>query len=410
MNSYLALLSDRRFLCFWGGFTISVAGDAMTRVALVWYVLDRTGSSAALGLLTFCSFAPIVVGGLVAGWVLDRFDRRGVMIVDSVVRGLAVLSIPLAEAADILTLPHIYAVATVHGFLMMIPLAGVPTILPSIVPAERLGTANALETLGYTMSGMIGAPAAGLLVAGIGAPGVLWFDAASYFAFATLLATVRLEPRAVSPKTPEIRQATGFGAPLRLLFGQPILLGTTLMYLVLNIGGGALLVWLPLWAATAPDGGPGLYGGLMGTIAAGQLVSATATGFLPASAPQGRLICMALAIVGLSVLPFAVGAPLPVLFIGMAAYGIAYAPLTILGQTLRMQLIPSELRGRGFALLRMAMQSGNPIGGLFAGLLIPIVGISAAILCTAALAIGPAVAGALVRPLWRARASELMPD
>jgi hypothetical protein len=43
VTAYLTLLSDRRFLAFWGGFTISATGDAMTRVALVWYVLDKTG-------------------------------------------------------------------------------------------------------------------------------------------------------------------------------------------------------------------------------------------------------------------------------------------------------------------------------------------------------------------------------
>lgn len=403
MNGYLGLLSDRRFLAFWGGFTISAIGDATTRVAMVWYVLDRTGSSAAIGLLTFCFAAPVVVGGLVAGWVLDRFDRRGVLIADCLLRGLAILSVPLAEAAGALTLPHVYAVAALHGFLMMIPLAGVPSILPSLVPAERLGTANALESLSYSMSMMIGAPLAGLLVARLGAPAVLWLDAASYFAFAALLTTVQLGVAAPPARS---RPAAGYGAPLRLLLGQPILLATTLMYLVLNLGGGALLVWLPLWVA-ATDGGPGLYGRLLGAMALGQLLSAAAIGLLPATAPQGRLICLALLVLGLSVLPFALAAPAPALFAGLLLYGAAYAPLTILAQTLRMRLIPAELRGRTFALLRMLMQSGGPVGGLAAGLLIPTAGLGAAILATAALAIGPALAGLLVAPLRRARAAAL---
>src|SRR5260370_18273281 len=70
-----------------------------------------------------------------------------------------------------------------------------------------------------------------------------------------------------------------------------------------------------------------------------------------------------------------------------------------------MRLIPPELRGRCFALLRMLMQSGNPLGGLVAGVLVPLAGLPATILATAFLAIGPAVAGALVAPLLRARGS-----
>jgi len=410
MRGYLRLLADRRFLAFWGGFTISVTGDAMTQVALVWYVLDRTGSSAALGLLAFCLAAPVVAGGLAAGWLLDRFDRRTVLIVDSLFRGIAVASVPAAAAAGVLTLTHVYAVATLHGFLMMIPLAGVPSILPSIVPGERLGAANALETLSYSMSSVIGAPFAGLLVAGIGAPAVLWIDAASYFAFAGLLFGIRLaEPESAAtslaaggPRTP-----IGYRAPVRLLLRQPVLLATTLMYCVTNIGNGALLVWLPLWVSDLPDGGAALYGRLLGAMAVGELVSSALVGLLPATAPQGRLICWALVALGLSVLPFAAGTPVPGLYAGMMLYGAAYASLTILAQTLRMRLIPAALRGRTFALLRMLMQSGRPVGGLAAGLLIPAAGLGAAILATAALAIGPATAGFLVAPLRRARAADL---
>lgn len=404
MSGYFSLLSNRRFLAFWSGFTISATGDAMTRVALVWYVLGKTGSSEALGLLTFCSTAPVILGGLVAGWVLDRFDRRTVLIADSTFRALVVMSVPVADAVGLLTLPHVYAVALVHGFLMMIPLAGVPAILPSLVPAERLGAANALEILGYTISAMMGAPIAGLLIGRIGAPGVLWLDGASYVTFAVLLTTVRLAlhdaPAAAATSS------GGYRPALALLVSQPILLATTLMYLVLNIGSGALLVWLPLWAASV-GGGADLYGRLLGVFALGQLASATAAGFLPATAPQGRLICLALAAAGLAVAPFASAAPLPVLFACMATYGAAYAPLTILGQTLRMRLIPPELRGRSFALLRMLMQSGNPVGGMAAGLLVPLTGLPATILATSLLALGPAVAGALVTPFRRARASAL---
>jgi MFS family permease len=406
MKAYLSLLSDYRFLAFWGGFTISAMGDAMTRVALTWYVLEKTGSSEALGLLAFCSTAPVVVGGLVAGWALDRFDRRTLLILDSVFRGTVVASVPMAQELGVLTLPHIYIVALVHGFLMMIPLAGVPSILPSIVPAERLGTANALEILSYTMSGMIGAPLAGILVVHIGAPGVLWVDAASYLAFALLLTTVQLGRR-VAPKSGAATTSAGYGAALKLILAQPILLATTLMYLVFNLGGGALLVWLPLWAAAMPDGGAEIYGQLLGAMALGQLMSAIAAGFLPATAPQGRLICLALLAAGIAVVPFALSPPLALLFAAMALYGAAYAPLTILAQTLRMKLIPPDLRGRSFALLRMLMQSGNPVGGLMAGLLVPLAGLPATILATACLAIAPAMAGALVAPLRRARASAL---
>ena len=80
-----------------------------------------------------------------------------------------------------LALWHVYAVAAVYGFLMMIPLAGGPTIVPTLVPREQLPTANALEMLSFTLGGVIGPPLAGLLIARTGAPNVVILDVRNRF-------------------------------------------------------------------------------------------------------------------------------------------------------------------------------------------------------------------------------------
>src|SRR5215203_1746912 len=116
-----ALVAFRRF---WLAFTCSVVGDAMTRVALTWFVYDTTGSARDVGWLLLCYTGPVVVGGLVAGSLLDRFDRRRVMAIDNLLRGAAVAAIPVLDATGRLAIWHVYAVAAVYGFLMMISLAG----------------------------------------------------------------------------------------------------------------------------------------------------------------------------------------------------------------------------------------------------------------------------------------------
>ena len=86
-SPYADLLRDPPFRRFWAGLLVSATGDELTKVALVWFVYEQTGSAAALGILMLCLTGPIVIGGFVAGWLLDRFDRRLVMTVDNVVRG-----------------------------------------------------------------------------------------------------------------------------------------------------------------------------------------------------------------------------------------------------------------------------------------------------------------------------------
>jgi MFS family permease len=397
-ENYRQIFRNRSFRLFWCGFSFSVLGDAMTRVALTWFVYETTGSAEALGWLMICYTGPIIIGGLLAGTLLDRFDRRAVMVVDNVVRGLAVALVPLLYALGRLEVWHIYAVAAVYGLLMMISLAGGPSLVPSLVPREHLATANALEMLSWTLGGVIGPAIAGVLIVWVGAPNVVIVDAVSYFAFALALAGTRLadEPRGAHEAG---RQEYKLGHAVQLLLKNRVLLSTTLMFMAFNIGGGALSVWLPILSDQALGGGPRLYGALLGVLALGEVASALLAGGLALPLSLGTLICLAQTLSGASLGLVLAGRSAWIVGLGLALFGAFSSPLTIWAQTLRMQIIPERLRGRSFALLRMLMQSGNPIGGAIAGILLPALGLSAMIGLSAIVVGLPGLIGYRVREL-----------
>lgn len=377
IGSYGIVWRQRAFRWFWLGFSFSVIGDMMTRVALTWFVYETTGSAQALGWLNFFYTGPVIVGGFVAGWLLDRFDRRRVLLVDSLIRGAAVALIPLLHALGRLELWHIYLVAAAYGTLMMIALAGSPALVPDLVDKHHLATANALETLSYTLGGVIAPPIAGLLIARIGAPNVLILDVLSYLAFALALTQIRPHRAELTPDpTPTHRPATGFAAALRLFLGNRVLFTTTVMYMVANIGLGCLFVWLPVFADQRLAGGAELYGLLLGVMAVGEVISSVWAGSVSLSRPLGTMICLFLSLSGLTLLLFWLGETIWVAGLSLALFGLFTAPLTIWAQTLRMQIIPEGLRGRVFALLRLLMQGTTPIGGLLAGTLLPLWGLS----------------------------------
>ena len=403
-GAYRDVLGQHAFAMFWGGFSLSVAGDAMTRVALTWFVYETTQSAIAVGWLAFFYTAPVVGGGLVAGWLLDRFDRRKVMIIDSVMKAAAIISVPLLHGAGMLELWHVYTVAAIYGLMVMVPLAGTPAMLPDLVAPNRLNTANALETLAYTLSGVIGPPIAGILIASWNAPSVLYIDAVTYLLFAAALVTVRPRPR--EPQTADVtgeKNDRGLGAAFRLLLKNRILLSTTAMYMFANIAVGAVLVWLPIYASRELDGGPQLYGILLGNIAAGEVVGSLLAGSLDRTRLSlGTMICAAQFAAGLAMASMLAQTSLGLTVVCLAFYGAFSAPLTIWAQTLRMKIIPEHQRGRTFALLRMLMQSTNPLGGLLAGFLLPVVGMAWVITISAA-AIGlPGVFGYRVEELRQA--------
>lgn len=210
VSNYREVFRSRPFAYFWSGFALSDIGDAKTRVALTWHVWDATGSTAALGFLSFLYMAPIVVGGLVAGWLLDRYGRRNVILVDNLVRGAVVAVIPILAALGSLEVWHAYAVAAIYGSLMMISLAGGPALIPSLVSREHLSTANAMETIGFTASRTLGPTVAGFLIVVMGPANVLIIDAVSHLLFAALLIRVPSDKKTASESSGE-SQGYGIG-------------------------------------------------------------------------------------------------------------------------------------------------------------------------------------------------------
>ena len=385
-GGYRQILKNRDFRLFWLSFTCSVLGDAMTRVALTWLVYDLTGSARALGVLAFTYTAPVIIGGLLAGLILDRFDRRQVMMIDNIIRGVAMLAIPLLYATGALALWHIYAVSLVYGSLLMLTLAGSPSLVPELVDESLLTIANALETLSYTLSGVVGPPIAGLLISLINAPNILIFDALSYFLFAIVLWVIRTSALdkpvtriAATPRLFYLQDA------VRLLMHNKVLLSTTLMFMTANLGLGGLVVWLPILADQVLNGDAQLYGLLLGALAFGEVASAFLAGAVRLPFQLGKGIALAQVASGMALAILLFGQNISLAIVGLGLLGFFSAPLTIWAQTLRMKIIPVELRGRTFALLRTLMQSTNPIGGAFAGILLPLVGIPAMIGLSAAL-------------------------
>ncbi|WP_165977812.1 MFS transporter [Nonomuraea diastatica] len=359
---YRRALSRRDFRVLWLGSSFSLVGDGMTFVALTWLVLSQPDGVQQLGLLTVCYTLPVFVGGLLTGPIMDRFDKRHVLAADSAVRGVAMALIPIVSLVGEVPVALPFIVAAVYGLFKMVPLAGFPAAIPDLVPEEDRDAANALESLSFSLSGMIGPALGGFLISRFGSEIVLAFDAVSYALFAVAALAVR------RPLTPDLPESPSDAARprstiLRLLRDR-VLVVTTLVFMAFNIAVGMLLVTGPWLAKTQLQGGSQALGLLLAALSAGELAGAAVAG---ARAPQARPI-RAIAMVQL----IAAGgflalltAPLTItVAAGFLIIGMFSAPMTVWAQSLRMARIPAPLRGRGFAILRTLMQVAPPIGAV----------------------------------------------
>lgn len=354
-------LSVRPFRRVWIGATISAAGDAGSWVALVALALRTV--HADLPLLVVLYTAPVAAGGWLAGWALDRFERKTVMIVDSFLRGVVFASVPLALALGGLGAPQLYAVAAAYGLCKMVTLAGFPSLIPALVPDHCLDQANALEGLSYGLASLVGATLAGVAVATVGAAWVVAFDALSYVVMALSLASVtpgRL--RSTSPRS--TRTKTSIAAIVGLAWRDPVLRDTTIMFALFNVGDGALLVFLP-HRAVALGLGSGGYGFLVAATTGGELIAATVLARRTWKHPLGASIAIAQAMTaGFVLLLLVPSAVLTV--VALLLVGVCSAPMTAWAQSLRMRRVEPEHHGRLFAVLRTTMQGTPPLGAILA--------------------------------------------
>jgi MFS family permease len=260
-----------------------------------------------------------------------------------------------------------------------------------------------METLSYTLSGLIGPPLAGLLIAWLGAPNVIILDAVSYFIFAITLFGISMREPEPSPQQ-QTNSSYGVMDAVRLMLGNKVILSTTLMFMAANVGLGAMTVFLPLVSNQIAEDSSQVFGMLLGALALGEVLSAWLAGSLSLTMPLGKRIAFAQILSGLSLLFLVAGSSFGLAAIGLFLLGFFSAPLTIWAQTLRMQVIPPDLRGRTFALLRTLMQGATPLGGALAGFLLPIFGIPI-IVGLSSLVIGsPGLAGLQIKELVSAAA------
>jgi MFS family permease len=415
MSRYLALLRRRDYALLWGGATISALGDGMSFVALVWLLVERGGGAGEIGLLSAIYTAPVIVGGLVAGVILDRFDRRRVIAADNVVRGLAIASVPIAAALGVLTTVQLFVVAAIYGLLFMTSIAGIPSLIPTLVGEDELTTANAMESITYGIAGLIGPGVAGVVIAVLDATTVLAIDAVTYGVFVVCLLLMRAgsmpAAHAAAPGFEPVPSAgRGLGPAVRFVLGAPAILVITIMYMGLNVAGGISSVAIPIYTTNVLVGDSTTYGLILSVMTGGELLGLVVIGAIGWRWPLGRSIAAAATVSGLILGLMVLRPGLLLTLVILGASGFTESSLTPWAQTIRMRLIPPALRGRVFALLRTAMQSTRPIGAVAGGMLLAGGDVTPALALISLLVLVPGALGLVAPALGPVATAEPQPD
>ncbi|MFE5584326.1 MFS transporter [Kitasatospora sp. NPDC056531] len=387
---------QRSFLALWSAHTVSQFGTQITLFVIpVLALATLSATPGQLGLVSAAETVPFLLVGLPAGALLDRWDRRRVMVVADLGRAVAICVLPLGYALDALSVPLLCAVAFVTGvFTVFFDIAD-QSLLPSVVSRAQTADGNSRLEISRSTAELAGPSLGGLLLQLLAAPLILLGDAASYLLSALLLCSVRTrhdddldrdldrehgrddgyehghtERRAA----PESRMRTRIAEGLRFVLTHRTLRPLALATAIGNLAslGGALSALLTAYAVHDLGLSPGALGLGLSLGNAGALLGAVATGRLIRRFGLGPVLIVAKSLPGLAVLILATAAPGRASATVAFATGILACGVTVynIGQvSLRQAVTPTALQARMNASVRFVIWGTLPLGALAGGLL-----------------------------------------
>jgi len=371
---YLEVIrNNRSFRLLWLAQVVSLLGDWFGLVASATLVAQLTGSAMAVGGLFVVRMLPPFLISPIAGVAADRYDRKGLLIAADVIRALTVVGFFFVrEPAHVWLL---YSLTATQLALSGVFFPARNAILPTVVSARELGTANALGATTWSVMLALGAALGGFVAGRFGVYAAFAVDAVSYLVSAALLLMIRGRFRAPDSGTDRSVWAAGreyfeglgylrrhrdilFTAMHKALFG--LTMGGALQVVQVTLAQGVFVIG---------EGGSTSLGLMYATAGIG-------TGIGPLVArrfsgdDRGQLRRWIVAGYLLAVLGLAIISPLlslPIVLLGIFVRGLGNGVNWVFSTQLLMMFVPSEVRGRvfstEFAAFTLAQAVSTAVGG-----------------------------------------------
>jgi MFS family permease len=364
------LWRNRDYLLLWGGQTVSSVGTQASTLAFPLLILLLTHSPAQAGIAGGLRTLPYVVFSLPVGALIDRWDRKRVMILCDAGRVLALGSIPVAAALGSLTVAQLYLVALVEGSLYVFFNLAEVACLPRVVPAEQLPAATAANMATEATAAVAGPSLSGVLYS-LSAMLPFVADAASYSVsvFSLFFIKTRFQGERI---VGERRLGAEIREGLAWLWRQPLI-----RYIAFLTGGwnfaSAGLPLLVIVLAQRLGATPALIGVIFAIEGVGGIVGSLIGPAIQKRFRFGAVIVATVWIEAL-VMPLYAVVPNPLLIGLISAVGFTVGPIyNVVQFSYRLSLIPDELQGRVNSVFRLLAFGFQPLGAALTGVLLQVI-------------------------------------
>jgi MFS family permease len=365
----MSVLSNRNFSRIWSGQLVSQIGDKFYAIALAVWIVEKTGSPALMATLLIASIVPGLIIGPFAGALVDRWNRKTVMIAADLVRAIGVAGIAFLSSVGILAVWEVVTAAAVISIASAFFSPALSASLPGVVGDEKLSEANSLSQLGGGITNVLG-PACGALVLGfLGYPAVYAVNAVSFVVSGCLVALSRVPSHGSRASGSTLTASVAEGARyVRKTRGVPAVLAVVIL---VHFGVGGLSVALPFLAKSLNGSGARNLGYLEALLGVGMIAGSIAVSRMSKVIKKGRLYAvlaaLGAALCAAGVLETANIAGIIPFLACSAVIGAAIAAAASSWTTLLQQGTPDALRGRIFGISTTLGNASLPLGMALAG-------------------------------------------
>lgn len=344
--------------------------DGILFAALPLLAAGLTRDPFLVALTALVHGLPWLLLELLSGEIVDRVDRRKLMVGGNVARASGMLLLALLVATDTITLGSLYAISFALGIAETLVDTSWEAIVPRIVSANDLETANGrTQAAEWTANDLLGPPLGGLLFAAAAAA-AFFVNAAAYIGAALLVASIPgsfRTDRTIARGRGSIRREIGEG--ISWLWRHPVLRSLSLLAGVSNLVGTAMFSVFVLYAQEILGLSDVAFGAVLSATGVGGILGSATAHRMEQRVGPGNLLLGSMAGIGVSSLAVAVTSSTIVVAAAFFVDGLLVGFWNVVVVSLRQQLTPDELRGRVASDARTLAFGAIPLGALLGGLL-----------------------------------------
>ncbi|KAA9008390.1 MFS transporter [Paenibacillus spiritus] len=358
--SYRSLLSLSNYRMLLASQVVSALGDGVYAIALIWIMKEISGSSFLMSVLIASETVPLLIFGLFAGIIVDRGNKKRIMIMCDIARGIMIAFIAAMLMAGLLK-PYMLIMASFGAFFTPSRTVAVRTL----VPGEQMMQAQSLAQMIQTLVGLV-APAFGALLLHYDASYAFLFNAATFMGSALLLTLIRSRP--LVEKSSEKLDRSGFARDFKegilAVTAHPLLRNLILYLVLINFMLAPTTLLFPLIVGDSTE--LALFEILF-------VIGITAGVFsLNLLRRMQRIVLLAagiaLMLAGLGALTWIHHLYAELVCVFIVGLGSPLANVTL--QTLFVLKVPQETLGRASSLMKVLLEASRPLSTLLAGVLI----------------------------------------